>query len=46
MQVTGRVIRTLVRGHTVYDETGDAVPFAPRGSGRFISPTPALLATD
>jgi allantoinase len=45
-EVTGRIVRTLVRGHTVYDETGDAVSFAPRGTGRFLSPTPAVLATD
>ena len=42
VEMTGRVVRTLVRGGTVYDETGGTTTFAPPGSGHFI-PAPALL---
>ena len=38
LEVTGRIVRTLVRGHTVYAETGDTATFAPPGTGRFVSP--------
>jgi allantoinase len=37
-EVTGRVIRTLVRGRTVYAETADGATFAPCGTGRFVAP--------
>jgi allantoinase len=36
-EVTGRVVRTLVRGRTVYAETADGAVFAPPGTGRFIA---------
>jgi allantoinase len=37
VEVTGKVVRTLVRGHTVYDEGPDGERFAPVGTGRFIT---------
>jgi allantoinase len=36
-EVTGRVVRTLVRGRTVYAETADGADFAPAGTGRFVA---------
>ena len=36
-EVRGRVVRTIVRGTTVYDETNGEPTFAPRGSGRFVA---------
>jgi allantoinase len=36
-EVRGRVMRTIVRGTTVYDETNGEPTFAPRGSGRFVA---------
>jgi allantoinase len=44
-EMTGRVVRTLVRGRTVFDETGGEAVFAPPGSGRFIA-APALLKAE
>ncbi len=42
-EVTGRVVRTLVRGRTVYAETPDGATFAEPGSGRFLAPEPAAV---
>jgi allantoinase len=39
-EVTGRVVRTLQRGHTVYDESSGRPEFAPVGTGRFIAAIP------
>jgi allantoinase len=37
-EVTGRVVRTLVRGATVYEDGPDGERFAEPGTGRFIAP--------
>jgi allantoinase len=44
-EVTGRVIRTLVRGRTVYAESDAGGSFAPRGTGRFVAPVDAPVLT-
>ncbi|HEU4974167.1 MAG TPA: allantoinase AllB [Baekduia sp.] len=36
-EVTGRVIRTLVRGRTVFADTDGGATFAPRGTGQFVA---------
>jgi allantoinase len=38
-QAEGRIVRTLLRGTTIYDETSDEPQFAPPGTGRFIPAT-------
>lgn len=45
-EVTSRVVRTLVRGRTVYAETDDGVVFGSPGAGRFVAPAgaPAMTA--
>jgi allantoinase len=45
VKMTGRVVHTLVRGQTVYDETDGMPSFAPPGTGRFI-PAPTLLRAE
>jgi allantoinase len=44
-EMTGRVVRTLVRGGTVFEETDGEATFAPPGTGCFI-PAPALLTAE
>jgi allantoinase len=35
-EATGRVVRTLVRGRTVFEDAAGAPEFAPAGTGRFV----------
>jgi allantoinase len=43
-EVTGRVMRTLVRGRTVFEDRPDGAWFAPRGQGRFLTPEREAVA--
>lgn len=36
-EATGRVVRTLQRGHTLYDESSGEPKFAPAGTGRYVA---------
>jgi len=42
-EIQGRVVRTIIRGHTVYTFDGEPKIFAERGSGRFITRDYGLL---